>query len=142
MSVEGSTGICRLLQTLGTTRRGDPLSRSFFRLHHRNSLLEGRFIGSSSLNRRSSGIILLWVLVVTLKGIKGKRLCISQEKEKEASKRENFQSAKTHESKRSKSSSSSLGAEGSPTAALEAEVLEEMGSSTHFLFLSRLRSSE
>jgi hypothetical protein len=63
-------------------------------------------------------------------------------KEKEASKRENFKSVKTHESKRSKSSSSSLGAEGSQRAALEAEVLEEMISSTRFLFLSRLGSSE
>jgi hypothetical protein len=87
MSVEGSTGICRLVQMLGTTRRGDPLSRSFFRLHHRSSLLERRFIGSSSLNRRSSGGILLWVLVVTAKGIKRKRLRISRKKEKEASKR-------------------------------------------------------
>jgi hypothetical protein len=104
--------------------------------------LERRFIGSSSLNRRSSGSILLRVLVVTAKGIKSKRLRISRKKEKEARKRENFESAKTHESKRSKSSSSSLGAEGSPTAALEAEVLEEMSSSTHFLFLSRLGSSE
>jgi hypothetical protein len=53
-----------------------------------------------------------------------------------------LKSAKTHESKRSKISISSLGAEGSPTAALEAEVLEERSSSTHFLFLSRLGSSE
>jgi hypothetical protein len=35
-----------------------------------------------------------------------------------------------------------LGAEGSPTAALEVEVLEERSSSTCFLFLSRLGSSE
>jgi hypothetical protein len=35
-----------------------------------------------------------------------------------------------------------LGAEGSPIAALEAEVLEEMSSSTCFLFLSRLGSSK
>jgi hypothetical protein len=72
MGVEESTGICRLLQTLGTTRRGDPLSRSFFRLHHQSSLLERRFIGSSSLDRRSGGSILFWVLVVTTKGIKSK----------------------------------------------------------------------
>jgi hypothetical protein len=74
MGVEGSTGIYRLLQTLGATGRGNPLSRSFFRLHHRSSLLERRFIGSSSLNRRSSGDILFWVLIVTAKGIKSKDL--------------------------------------------------------------------
>jgi hypothetical protein len=72
MGVEGSTGICRLLQTLGTTRRGDPLRRSFFPLHHRSSLLERRFIGSSSLDSRSRGSILFRVLVVTTKGIKSK----------------------------------------------------------------------
>jgi hypothetical protein len=49
---------------------------------------------------------------------------------------------KTHESKRSKISISSLGAEGSLTTSLEAEVLKERSSSTRFLFLSRLRSSE
>jgi hypothetical protein len=53
-----------------------------------------------------------------------------------------LKSAKTYESKRSKNSISSLGAEGSPTAALEAEVLEERSSSMCFLFLSRLGSSE
>jgi hypothetical protein len=74
MGVEGSTSICRLLQTLGAMGRGNPLSRSFFQLHHRSSLLERRFIGSSILNRRSSGGILFWVLVVTAKGIKSKDL--------------------------------------------------------------------
>jgi hypothetical protein len=72
MGIEGSTGICRLLQMLGTTRRGDPLSRSFWRLHHQSSLLERWFIGSSSLNRRSSSSILLRVLVVTTKETKSK----------------------------------------------------------------------
>jgi hypothetical protein len=53
-----------------------------------------------------------------------------------------FKSVKTHKSKRSKISISPLGAEGSPTAALEAEVLKERNSSIRFLFLSRLGSSE
>jgi hypothetical protein len=72
MGVEGNTGICRLLQTLGTTRIRDPLSRSFWRLHHWGSFLERRFISSSSLNRRSSSNILLRVVVVTSKETKGK----------------------------------------------------------------------
>jgi hypothetical protein len=72
MGIKGTTGIYRLLQTLGTARRGDPLSRSFFRLHHWSSLLERRFIGSSSLNRRSGGSMLFWVLVVTAKEMKSK----------------------------------------------------------------------
>jgi hypothetical protein len=82
MGVEGSTGICRLLQTLGATRRGDPLSRSFFRLHHWSSFLERRFIGRFSLNRRSSGSILFQVLVVTAKGIKSKDLAYIRKKGK------------------------------------------------------------
>jgi hypothetical protein len=72
MGVEGNTDIYRLLQTLGTTSRGDPLNRSFWRLHHQSSFLQRRFIGSCSLNRRSSGSILLWVLVVTAKETKGR----------------------------------------------------------------------
>jgi hypothetical protein len=63
-------------------------------------------------------------------------------KERKRIKDKKLKSAKTYESKRSKISISSLGAEGSPTAALEAEVLEERSSSTRFLFLSRLGSSE
>jgi hypothetical protein len=70
MGVEGNTGIYRLLQTLGTMSRGDPLNMSFWRLHHRSSFLQRRFIGSRSLNRRSSGSILLRVLVVTAKETK------------------------------------------------------------------------
>jgi hypothetical protein len=70
MGVEGNTGICHLLQTFGTTSRGDPLSRSIWRLHNWGSFLKRRFISSSSLNRRSSGSILLWVLVVTAKETK------------------------------------------------------------------------
>jgi hypothetical protein len=72
MGVEGNTGICRLLQTLGTTSRGDPLNRSFWRLHHRGSFLKSGLISSDSLNRRSSASILLRVLVVTAKETKGK----------------------------------------------------------------------
>jgi hypothetical protein len=67
---------------------------------------------------------------------------LHKSKERKQIKDKILKSAKTHESKRSKISISSLGAEGSPTAAMEAEVLEERSSSTHFLFLSRLRSSE
>jgi hypothetical protein len=72
MGIKGNTGICRLLPTFGTTRIGDPLSRSFWRLHHWGSFLERRFISSSSFNRRSSGSILLRVLVVTAKETKSK----------------------------------------------------------------------
>jgi hypothetical protein len=72
MGIEGSTGIYRLLQTFGTVRRGEPLSRIFWRLHHRSRYLEKGFIGNSSLNTRSSGSILLRVLVVTTKETKGK----------------------------------------------------------------------
>jgi hypothetical protein len=72
MGIEGNTGICHLRQTFGTMRRGDPLNRSFWRLHHWGSFLERRFISSSSLNRRSSGSILLRVLIVTAKETKGK----------------------------------------------------------------------
>jgi hypothetical protein len=100
-----------------------------------------RFIGSFSLNRRSSGSILFWVLIVTTKGIKSKDLALVAKK-KGSEYKIKFESAKTHESKRSKSSSSSWGAEGSPIAALEEEVLKEMSSSTRFLFLSRLGSSK
>jgi hypothetical protein len=74
MGVEGGTGICRLLQMLGTTSRGNPLNRSFWRLHHRSSFLQRRFIGSHSLSRRSSGSILLWVLIVVVKEAKGRDL--------------------------------------------------------------------
>jgi hypothetical protein len=74
MGVEGGTGICRLLQTLGTTSRGDPLNGSLGRLHHRSSFLQRRFIGMRSLNRRSSGSIFLRVLVVTEKETKGRDL--------------------------------------------------------------------
>jgi hypothetical protein len=74
MGVEGGTDICRILQTLGTTSRGDPLNRSFWRLHHRSSFLQTRFIGGSSLNGKSSGSIFLWVLVVTVKETKGRDL--------------------------------------------------------------------
>jgi hypothetical protein len=72
MGVKGNTGICRLLQMFGTMSRGNPLSRSFWRLHNWGSFLERRFISSSSLNRRSSGNILLWVLIVTAKETKSK----------------------------------------------------------------------
>jgi hypothetical protein len=48
----------------------------------------------------------------------------------------------THESRRSKISTSSPRTEASPVTFLGAEVLEEKSSSTHFLFLSRLGSSE
>jgi hypothetical protein len=72
MGVKGNTGICRLLQTFGTTSRENPLSRSFWRLHNWDSFLERRFISNSSLNRRSSGSILLWVLIVTAKETKSK----------------------------------------------------------------------
>jgi hypothetical protein len=48
------------------------LKRSFWRLHHRSSFLQRRFIGSHSLNSRSSGSILLQVLVVTSKETKVK----------------------------------------------------------------------
>jgi hypothetical protein len=64
---------------------------------------------------------------------KSKTLCASQHKEKYI---------KTHESKASKSSSSSSRAEASPATFLWAEVLKERSSLTHFLFLSRPRSSE
>jgi hypothetical protein len=74
MGIEGNIGICCLLQTFGTASRGDPLSRSFWRLHHWSNFLERRFISSSSLSRRSSGSTLLWVLVVTAKEIKSKDL--------------------------------------------------------------------
>jgi hypothetical protein len=72
MGVEGNIDICRLLQTFGTVSRGDPLSRSFWRLHHWSNFLERRFISSSSLSRRSSGGTFLWVLVVTTKERKSK----------------------------------------------------------------------
>jgi hypothetical protein len=72
MGIKGSTGTCGLLQTLGTARRGDPLSGSFFQLHHLRNFLERRFICSSSLNKRSSGSILLRVLIVTAKETKSK----------------------------------------------------------------------
>jgi hypothetical protein len=48
----------------------------------------------------------------------------------------------THESMRSKSSTSSSGAEVSPITVVCAEVLEERSSIAHFLFLSTPRSSE
>jgi hypothetical protein len=72
MGIKGNIGICRLFQTFGTTSRGDPLSRSFWRLHHWSNFLERRFISSSSLSRRSSGGILLWVLIVTAKELKSR----------------------------------------------------------------------
>jgi hypothetical protein len=72
MGIKGNIGICRLLQTFGTTSRGDPLSRSFWRLHHWSNFSERRFISSSSLSRRSSGNILLRVIVVTAKETKSK----------------------------------------------------------------------
>jgi hypothetical protein len=55
-----------------TTSRGDPLSRSFWRLHHSSNFLERRFISSSSLSRRSSGGSFLRVLIVTAKERKSK----------------------------------------------------------------------
>jgi hypothetical protein len=73
MGVEGGTGVCRPLHTLGTTSGGDPLNRSLWRLHHRSSFLR-RFIGSHSLRRRSRGSILLRVLVVAVKETKGRDL--------------------------------------------------------------------
>jgi hypothetical protein len=74
MGVEGGTSVCRLLHMLGTTSRGDPLNRTLWRLHHRSSFLQRRFIDSHSLNRRSSGSILLRVLVVAVKESKGRNL--------------------------------------------------------------------
>jgi hypothetical protein len=71
MGVEGNTAICRLLQTFGAASRGDPLSRSFWRLHHWSNFLKRRFI-SSSLNRRSSDGTFLRVLIVTAKERKSK----------------------------------------------------------------------
>jgi hypothetical protein len=82
MGIEGKIGICHLLRTLGTMRRGGPLCRSFWRLHHRSSFLKRRFIGNSSLNRRSSGSILRWVLVVTAKETKTKTSHKSKERER------------------------------------------------------------
>jgi hypothetical protein len=72
MGIEGNIGIYHLLQMFGTMSRGDPLSRSFWRLHHWSNFLERSFISSSSLSRRSSGSILLWVLVFTTKETKSK----------------------------------------------------------------------
>jgi hypothetical protein len=72
MGVEGGVDICRLLQTLGTTSRGDLLNRRFWRLHHQSSFLQRRLIDGCSLNRRSSGSIFLRVLVVTEKETKGR----------------------------------------------------------------------
>jgi hypothetical protein len=72
MGVEGNTDICRLLQTFETMSRGDPLSKSFWRLHNWGSFLNRRFISSSSLSRRSSGGTFLQVLVVTAKETKSK----------------------------------------------------------------------
>jgi hypothetical protein len=74
MGVEGGASICHLLETLGTTSRGDFLNRSFWRLNHRSSFFQRRFIGGRSLNRRSSGSIFLRVLVVTVKETKGRDL--------------------------------------------------------------------
>jgi hypothetical protein len=84
MGLKGSTGVCRLLQMLGTTSSDDLLNRSLgslWRLHHRINLLQRRFVGSHSLSRRSSGSIPLWVLVVAAKKTKGKRLHISPKEE-------------------------------------------------------------
>jgi hypothetical protein len=67
---------------------------------------------------------------------------LHKSKERKRIKDKILKSAKTHESKRSKISISSLGGEGSSIAVLEAEVLEERSSSTRFLFLSRLGSFE
>jgi hypothetical protein len=72
MGVEGSTSVCQLLQTLGTTSRDDLLHRSSWRLSHRSSFLQRRFIGGRSLNRRSKGSVFLRVLVVTVKETKGR----------------------------------------------------------------------
>jgi hypothetical protein len=54
MGVEGNTGICRLLQTLGATSRGDPLNRSFWRLHHWSSFLKE---GSSAAIASTEGVV-------------------------------------------------------------------------------------
>jgi hypothetical protein len=72
MGVKGNTDICRLLQMFGAVSRGDPLSRSFWRLHHWINFLKRRFISSSSLSRRSSDGTFLQVLVVTAKERKSK----------------------------------------------------------------------
>jgi hypothetical protein len=82
MGVKRSTGICRLVQMLGTARRGDLLSRSFGRLHHLSSLLERGFIGSSSLNNRSSGSIPSLVFFVTENETKSKNFALVKDKKK------------------------------------------------------------
>jgi hypothetical protein len=83
MDLKGSTGVCRLLQTLGTMSSDDLLNRSLWshwslwRLHDWLNLLHRRFVGSHSLSRRSSGSIPFRVLVVASKKTKGKRFHIS-----------------------------------------------------------------
>jgi hypothetical protein len=84
MGLKGSTGVCQLIQMLGTTSSDDLLNRSLWslwRLHHRVNLLQRRFVSSYCLSRRSSGSIPLRVLVVAAKKTKGKRLHISRKEE-------------------------------------------------------------
>jgi hypothetical protein len=92
--------------------------------------------GSSITGASTIGAVVAYFFRSSLslkKKQKSKTLYASQHKEKYI---------KAHESKASKSSSSSSRVEASPATFLWAEVLEERSSLTRFLFLSRPRSSE
>jgi hypothetical protein len=73
MGIKGSANHSCLLRTF-RGMRVTLLNRGLWRLHHRTSLLRGWFIGSRSINNRSSGRFPFRVIIVTAKGTKNKDL--------------------------------------------------------------------
>jgi hypothetical protein len=96
--------------------------------------------GSRRIEKTSCCSIFLWHVIIA----KEKHCALTGRKIKVKDKQKHAQeSSKTYESRASNISKSevSVGAD-SPGASFRAEVLEEINSSRHFLFLSRLGSSE
>jgi hypothetical protein len=138
MGVKGSAHRRRLLQMFGSTRRGTLLNTGFWQLHYRSSLLRRRFIGSKCINKGSSGSIPFRALIITRKS---KNFALV--KRKKMNKRWVFESARLTSPIGQKFQLQEDWAQRAPGPhSWGAEVLEERSSSTCFLFLSRLGSSE